>query len=352
MSSQFDRQWYFPRYSRRMLLIAGGFLAVEFLQRITRWWGEEEVAIAKDNPLWNSQVRIYLKGNYRYIVANGLPNHQTGTFPNPGNPNSIKAQSYQLRVPANPEIAAKIRRFQVGRFGVAVNGVLFDPGAAEFWRGDRNWQYEALSGKLNLGIDANNAHVQPTGAYHYHGLPTGLLAKLSSSKKMLLIGYAGDGFPVYAPYGYSKPRNARSSIRRIRSSYRLKKGKRDRGPGGQYDGTFVQDYEYVAGSGDLDECNGRFGVTPEYPKGIYHYYITQEFPFISRAFRGTPDETFVPKGGAPMPGQNPSRPAPPGSGQPPSGLPPRPYPPPPGFPPGPPPNGRPPGDRLPPPFPR
>ncbi|MBW4621305.1 MAG: YHYH protein [Cyanosarcina radialis HA8281-LM2] len=340
MSSHFDRQWHFPRYSRRIFLMAGGFLAVEFLGRKTGWWGEQEVAIAKDNPLQNSQVRIYLKGNYRYIVANGLPNHQTGTFPNPGNPNSIKAQSYQLRVPANPQIAAKIRRFQFGRFGVAVNGVLFDPGAAEFWRGDRNWQYEALSGKLNLGIDANNAHVQPTGAYHYHGLPTGLIAKLGSSKKMLLIGYAGDGFPVYAPYGYSEPRNSRSPIRQIRSSYRLKQGKRDSGPGGQYDGTFVQDYEYVAGAGDLDECNGRFGVTPEYPKGIYHYYITPEFPFISRAFRGTPDETFVPKEGSrvPMPGQNsPSRPTQPGSGQPPPGFPPGQYPPP----------RRPPGDRLP-----
>jgi hypothetical protein len=191
---------------------------------------------------------------------------------------------------------------------------------------------------LNLGIDANHAHVQPNGAYHYHGLPVGLVAKLGNKKGMLLLGYAADGFPIYAPYGYSEPRNSRSQMRQIRSSYRLKPGKRDGGPGGRYDGTFFQDYEYIAGAGDLDECNGRFGVTPEYPKGIYHYYITQEFPFISRYFRGTPDDSFRPQrdGQRPTGGQRPPRPGmPPPPGQ---------YPPP----------NRPPynrGDRLPP-FPR
>ena len=39
-------------------------------------------------------------------------------------------------------------------------------------------------------------------------------------------------------------------------------------PGGAYDGIFVEDFEYVPGSGDLDECGGRTGVTPEFPGGI------------------------------------------------------------------------------------
>ena len=51
-------------------------------------------------------------------------------------------------------------------------------------------------------------------------------------------------------------------------------------------GTFTQDYEYVAGSGDLDECNGRFGVTPEFPAGIYAYYATQSWPYLPRCWRG------------------------------------------------------------------
>jgi hypothetical protein len=73
------------------------------------------------------------------------------------------------------------------------------------------------------------------------------------------------------------------------------------------DGTFTADFEYVAGSGDLDECHGRFGVTPEHPEGIYHYYVTDEFPFIGRSWRGEPDESFFkhPGPGAPFPGFGP-----------------------------------------------
>ena len=41
-----------------------------------------------------------------------------------------------------------------------------------------------------------------------------------------------------------------------------------------------------AGLGDLDECNGRTGVTPEFPKGIYHYYATDTFPHLQRCVKG------------------------------------------------------------------
>ena len=53
-------------------------------------------------------------------------------------------------------------------------------------------------------------------------------------------------------------------------------------------GAFTQDYEYVEGLGDLDECNGRMGITPEFPEGIYHYYATDGFPFLQRCVKGTP----------------------------------------------------------------
>jgi hypothetical protein len=52
-------------------------------------------------------------------------------------------------------------------------------------------------------------------------------------------------------------------------------------------GSFLQDYEYVAGLGDLDQCNGRTGVTPEFPNRIYYYAITSTFPFVHRCLRGS-----------------------------------------------------------------
>ena len=51
-------------------------------------------------------------------------------------------------------------------------------------------------------------------------------------------------------------------------------------------GAFTQDYEYVDGLGDLDQCNGRYGVTPEFPDGIYYYVVTDNFPFFTRCLKG------------------------------------------------------------------
>src|SRR5258706_1736951 len=124
---------------------------------------------------------------------------------------------------------------------------------------------------LLLGTDASHAHVQPNGAYHYHGIPVALVHVLADGKeKMVIVGWAADGFPIYNTLGHSDPKDAASPLKMLKSSYRVKSGERADGPGGKYDGKFLADYEYAAGLGDLDECNGRFEITPEYPKGIYH----------------------------------------------------------------------------------
>lgn len=268
---------------------------------------------AKTNA--QNQVKMVVKGNYRYIYSNGIPDHQAGQFPNRNNPNSIRPQHYEFRVTMKPKISRNPTPVDHALFGVASNGVVFDPATAEFWNRNRRsgWNYEAKSGKINLGLDQSNAHVQPTGSYHYHGLPTGLVQKQGKAGEVTLIGVAADGFPIYAQYGYSDAEDAQSKVRKMKSSYRIKKGNRPSGPGGRYDGTFVADYEYVAEAGDLDECNGRFGVTPEYPEGIYHYYVTEDFPFIPRLWRGTPDPSFMKRG--PGPGRR-------GFGPPPFGGPP------------------------------
>lgn len=270
---------------------------------------------AETAPPLENKVTIEVVGDQRIIRSNGIPNHKTGQFPNPGNPNKITAQKHEYRVPANPKMADKITPMH-GEFGVAINGVPFDPGAGEFYQGEPGWQYEPLSGAIELGIDVSHAHVQPTGKYHYHGLPTGLLdsVKLDVSKHSPLIGWAADGFPMYAVYGYSDPKNSSSPIKALKSSYQLKKGDRPGGdaPDGKYDGTFVRDYEYIAGSGDLDECNGRYTITPEFPKGTYAYFMTEDWPVVPRNYRGTPSEDFrhgprgvFPSGGEPggQPGQ-------------------------------------------------
>ena len=250
---------------------------------------------------FGNEVTITTQNNLRVIRSNGLPDHETGAFPNSGNPHSISEQSIFVRVPLNPEIASTATSVlgsnnrPAYKAGIAINGIEFDPTTAEFWRRDASlgWNIEAIGGTLNLGLDQNEAHVQPTGQYHYHGIPWGLTAKQDTTKHSTLYGYAADGFPIYIVYGTSDPADVNSVVRRIKSSYQLKSGARPSdGPSGNYDGTYTQDYDYVAGSGDLDECNGRFGITPDYPDGIYHYFITDTFPFQLRCFKGTPNGTF------------------------------------------------------------
>ena len=245
------------------------------------------------------EVAITLERESRVIRANGIPDHATGPFPGRGNPNKISPQRHEYRMPVAPKVAAQPTPLGMNPFGFALNGVVFDPAAAEWWRDDRTsgWQYDALGGGRNLGIDAEHAHVQPTGTYHYHGLPLSLVARLTEGKpKMALVGWAGDGFPIYGPWIPTKADDAGSPLKRAQSSYRTKSGERAGGPGGNHDGTYVEDWQFVAGAGDLDACNGRTGPTPEFPGGTYYYVLTDDFPFIPRMWRGTPDPSFTRRG--------------------------------------------------------
>ncbi|MBI4752737.1 MAG: YHYH protein [Acidobacteria bacterium] len=296
-------------------LIIIGFVAVAGVLTLATTQQMAKSRATGMTQLEENSVEIVAGTRYRYISSNGVPNHDHGEFPNAGNPNEIREQNHLFRVTMNPKPAEHVTRLGLHPFGVALNGIPFDPGAAEFWDGDpqSGWQYEALSGKVKLGMDHHHAHVQPGGTYHYHGIPTGLVAQLRKGTQMVLIGYAADGFPIYSQFGYSNPTDPNSPVKELNSSYRLKPGTRPDGPGGAYDGTFVQDWEYVPGAGDLDQCNGRTGITPEYPTGTYYYVVTADYPFIPRLFRGTPDPSFFRHRNGPPP-------PPPGMGPPPPGM--------------------------------
>ena len=66
-------------------------------------------------------------------------------------------------------------------------------------------------------------------------------------------------------------------------------------------GAFIEDYMYLPNYGTLDQYNGRYCVTPDFPNGTYAYFATQDnlgnpvYPyFIGSAFYGslTADSTF------------------------------------------------------------
>ncbi len=253
----------------------------------------------------------------RILKGNGIPNHEVGTFPNSNNPNTIREQSVNKNFTLCPSVISEGGLDIVGPAMViayALNSVKFDPatagrcndaGECSLAQGQGNWNIEALGhNTFNFGDDMNHAHVQPNGAYHYHGIPELLIEFLGDNEGMTLVGWAADGFPVYARYGFSDANDSASQVIALQSSYRLKSQPDTNRPmvltslaGGPGQGTtnpnipipmgaFTQDYEYVDGLGDLDQCNGRYGVTSEFPKGIYYYVVSDDFPFFTRCLKG------------------------------------------------------------------
>jgi YHYH protein/Fibronectin type III domain len=249
----------------------------------------------------------------RMLTGNGIPDHAVGTFPNAGNPNTISAQTISATYTLTPTqtTTATTLGGPRGAVGYVLNGVKIDPstagscdnsGATCSAAGNVGpWSIEALGqSSFNFGTDTNNAHVQPGGEYHYHGMPEGFVTKLGGgSTKMTLIAWAADGYPIYARYGYTTATNASTALKIMKGSYQFKATPDTNRPATTLFpmGTFQQDYQYVVGSGDLDECNGRTGVTPEFPGGIYHYYATDSYPFLQRCVKGAVTTT-----GGPPPG--------------------------------------------------
>jgi len=225
-------------------------------------------------------VEISERGNQICIRSNNVPNHATGQFPNRGNPHTMRAQKINVCVNSNPRKRNRASGTGPGAIGIALNGVLIRPGTADYWdprspRGhsrDRGsgWNLEGMGAAKLLGMDSANAHVDNRGKYHYHGTPISALKTRGGTQ----VGYASDGFEIH--YVGSK----------AKSGYLLKKGTRPSGPGGRYDGTYVEDWVYVGGAGTLDQCNG--GML----NGKFVYFATNTYPYYPRCLWGQPSRDF------------------------------------------------------------
>ena len=124
--------------------------------------------------------------------------------------------------------------------------------------------------RVALNDNLNNAGTEPANKVHSP-----------------IIGFAYDGNPIYGPFAHQNPLDPQSSIVRMTSGYSIKNS-RSGGPSvNTYAlGSFIDDYEYIHRNGSLDENNGRFCITPEFPNGVYAYFLTidsnqtPQFPYI------------------------------------------------------------------------
>ncbi len=226
--------------------------------------------------------------------TNAIPHHHF----NDGErsfPNKVSAQDDHYELPRTPAMAATVTplSLQVDN-AILLNGVKVDILAAGCYNVGNGkvgcndmatpWRYDPMHKANGFEVDSHNAHSQPDGTYHYHGTPNAFYTAEAGTQSSPVVGFAADGYPIYGPYIALN-----DVITKVKSSYRLKSGTRpagSAGPGGNYDGQFRDDYEYVAGLGHLDECNGMTY------NGAYGYYITESFPYILGCFKGTPDLSF------------------------------------------------------------
>ncbi len=231
------------------------------------------------------------------------------------------------------------------------NGRDADPRAG-IGPGDRIWSRDAL---VNEGrtFDAALAHQQNRGTYHYHVQPIALRYLLGdhvyfdnstktyressslATRHSPILGWMQDGYPLYGPFGYSYPTNPASGVRRMVSGFALRNGAngtdnlaqtgrttlpawaaRDQNRSAKLShsetgpavteryslGHYIEDYAYLGDCGkklgkdfDLDELNGRWCVTPEFPNGTYAYFTTIDasgqpvYPYnMGRRYHGYP----------------------------------------------------------------
>lgn len=171
-------------------------------------------------------------------------------------PNPTKAQNLSYTLPLHPKWTKKATSTPLGPIGFIIDGaVLFNPDEA-------NASTVALNEDFTIDgygfVDSCNGHPTPSPGdmYHYHGVPTCITNVINRKGHFSkIVGFAFDGFPIYAVQG----------------------------PGGKT-------------PTGLDKCNGTYGPTPEFPHGIYHYFLTTTYPYSLPCLHGKVNATLFDSG--------------------------------------------------------
>ncbi len=219
-------------------------------------WDLTKKAKVNGSVSWpNAFFSVVVNTLRRQLSGNALPSHATGIYPISSsddaylydrNPNQIRSQTLNLSLPSDPTVTSSASCLG-GEVGVALSGVAIFNG---FDAGNK----DAVAHEVQ---DDCSGHPQVSGVYHYHG-PSSCVntaSKTETDGSAKLFGYALDGFGIYE---------------------------------NQENGKHLT-------NADLDECHGH---THEVTwngtkKTIYHYHLTNEFPYTVGCFKGTPVQRQV-----------------------------------------------------------
>lgn len=210
--------------------------------------------VSLQQPGWGKNVVVTKTTSHMMISSNGIPSHSVGTFPmmedtnadgRPDNPNTMKSQQYNYKIPLAPQKASSTTSLPMGPIGIGLSGaVFFNPENAE--------KQDAVVVEV---FDVCKGHPEMQGRYHYHQLSD--CFEVGSEGHAFLIGYAFDGFGIY--------------------------------------GTTEDTGKMASG---LDSCNGH----EDSVRG-YHYHATKKYPYLLGCYRGVVEKSnFDQMGGGMMGG--------------------------------------------------
>lgn len=324
---------------------------------------------SQTTPSYAGVIQISSSASWVYLRSSGLGTHIMG----PWYGNAARTQAFPsfpanmgvlFRIPRTPTIPTTKTLTGLAAIGYFVDGVAAfdnrdafsystanntDASPVNGLRGDGVWNREAYHNEGHT-FDPAFAHQAMTN-HHYHANAPAVRFQLGDhvdfnpttkiytestgpvTAHSPIVAWLADGLPVYGPYGYAAPMDAKSGLRRMTSGYVKRDGTNgttNLGATGRTTlpawaaraqnrtatlpatafgpavnnayalGHFIEDFDYLGDLGkthgtdfDLNENNVRFCVTPEFPAGTWAYFLTIEsngtpkYPnMVGRAFFG------------------------------------------------------------------
>lgn len=226
---------------------------------------------------WASNVKVTLGNGSWTFSSDGLPasNFVATNYAVPSNPFDVSAtgasvvasasvltdQNYDYTLPLTPTYSKKVTTTNQGPIGFLLDGgAMYNPYEANHQTVATSDNFVATGNGVTASfLDDCDGHPGPGGQYHYHGLPT------------CLVAYATGGTGQVASVT-STAGSTTSGVSETTAASR-----RPLILGFAFDGYGI--YDNVAMNGatvpvaSLDACNGIFSPVPGYPHGVYHYVL-------------------------------------------------------------------------------
>jgi hypothetical protein len=232
-------------------------------------------------------LNIYYDNNNVYISSSSIPNYDITKIDTENGENPVRNVSATYNVPRISLSGVTSAPEQLGDVTVAVTVTglpLYNTKNTTSYNSDGVWNYNSGYQERTKRLNGILAHTNNDGLVYTH-VPTSDMFDSTtwgdSSSHSGIIGWAFDGLPIYGPYGYTEyyanGQVKNNTITNVKSSYELRPGLRDSGPGGAHTGLFVEDYRWNSAlsstPGYADRYNTRYGVTPDSPTTPIRYYV-------------------------------------------------------------------------------